>query len=214
MRLSPVRRSALVAVSALFACALTSPIVQSELITTEPGLLKKVAVVPFEPAPTSQRGSDPTAPSAALAAELVTRFVAEAFAAQGIAVVAPNDLVIAFEADGHVLPRGDAESVAALASRHFGATSIATGRVQRYREREGGGAGAFGPASVAFDLTLHDPNGAPVYRARFDHTQTTLSGDVFGAIRYPGAGTRWLTAAELARWGADHIVDDIPPSLR
>ena len=214
MRLSPARRGVLVAVAALSACTLTSPIVQTEVITTTPGLLHKVAVVPFEPLPTFQRAKDPNAPSAALSAELVTRFVAEAFAAQGIAVVAPNDLVIAYEAEGRVLPRGDAQNVAALAAQQFGATSIATGRVQRYREREGGGAGSFGPASVAFDITLHAPSGSPVYKARFDHTQTTLSGDVFGAVRYPGGGTRWLTAAELARWGADHAVEEIPPGLR
>jgi hypothetical protein len=209
------RRSAAIAfVAALAACAVTDPIVNSEVITTEPGLLQKVAVVPFEPAPNFRGGQEATAPSAALSAELVTRFVAESLTAHGVAVVAPNDLVIAYEAEGKVLPRGDVVDVSDLAARHFGATAIVTGHVQRYREREGGAGGAFAPASVSFHMTLHAPGGAPVYRARFDHTQSTLSGDVFDAIRYPGGGTRWLTAAELARWGADNAIEEMPPGLR
>jgi hypothetical protein len=89
-----------------------------------------------------------------------------------------------------------------------------TGRVFRYREREGGSSGAFRAASVAFEFTLHSLAGRPVYRARFDQTQSTLSGNVFGAMRYPGNGFRWLTAAEFARWGADHAVSEMPPGLR
>jgi hypothetical protein len=215
-----VRLAKLFAASALaaavLACSALSPvIVQTEVIQAEPGLLKKVAVSPFEPSETFRPGAGKEAVPATLAAELVTRFVTEALAARGISAVAPNDLVIAFEGEGVVLPRGDAASVGALAARQFGATGVVTGHVTRYREREGGSTGAFAPASVAFDLTLHDvATGRPVYRARFDHTQETLSGNLFLGLKYPGSGSRWLSAAELARWGADHAVADMPPGLR
>jgi hypothetical protein len=215
MSLKRLRRGLVLLAAGMAACALSQPIVTTQVVATQPGLLKKVAVVPFEPAPGFRAGAGATAPSGALAAELVTRFVAESLTAHGIAVVAPNDLVIAFEGEGKVLPRGDVAAVSELAARHFGATAIVTGNVQRYREREGGATGAFAPASVAFDLTLHAaPAGAPIYRARFDHTQSTLSGDLFGAIRYPGRGSRWLTAAELARWGADNAIEEMPSGLR
>jgi hypothetical protein len=200
----------------LLACTALSPvIVQTEVIETEPGLLEKVAVSPFEPAEDYRTGNGEEAVPATLAAELVTRFVTEAISAQGISAIAPNDIVIAFEGEGVVLPRGDAAAVGKLASRQFGATGVVTGHVIRYREREGGSTGAFAPASVAFDLALHDvATGHVVYRARFDHTQQTLSGNLFLGLKYPGTGFRWLSAAELARWGADNAVEDMPPGLR
>ena len=36
----------------------------------------------------------------------------------------------------------------------------------------------------------------------FDETQVDLSADPARARRYPGGGLRWLSAAELAQWGA------------
>lgn len=210
MRLAARRGAALTLLLAA-GCALSAPIVQSRVVMAAPGLLHKVAVVPFEPDPELEHGTDPAGVSHAVAAELVTRFVAEALAARGVAVVAPNDLVLAFEAQGTVLPRGDAAALAALAASQFGATAVVLGRVSRYREREGGARGALRPASVGFALSLHAaPGGATAYEARFDHTQSPLSADLFGALRYPGHGSRWLTAADLARWGAENAIDDVP----
>jgi hypothetical protein len=89
------------------------------------------------------------------------------------------------------------------------------GHVSRFREREGGASGALRPASVGFEFTVHAaPGGATHYVARFDHTQAALSADLFMGLRYPGSGSRWLSAAELARWGAGHAIDEIPDALR
>jgi hypothetical protein len=212
--LTLARLAALALLLAPLACALTYPIVQTQVMQVSPGLLAKVAVAPFTPAPGLRPRSDPPV-SAALAAELVTRFVAEALAAHGIAVVAPNDLVLAFESQGMVLPRNDAAALAAVAASQFGATGLIVGSVTRYQEREGGARGALRPAGVGFSFTLHAaPGGATAYRARFDHTQTALSQDLFGSLRYPGGGSRWLTVAELARWGADNAVEEMPGGLR
>lgn len=215
MRLASARCAALGLLLASACSALRSPIVQSQVVETSPGLLRKVAVAPFQPDPSLRPGSGPTAVSAALAAELVTRFVTEALGARGIAVVAPNDLVLAFEAQGAVLPRSDAVTLAALAASQFGASSVLLGRVQRYREREGGPSGALRAASVAFDIELYAaPSGEKVYMAHFDHTQPALSASLFDALRYPGGGTRWLSAAELTRWGADHAIREIPGGMQ
>jgi hypothetical protein len=209
-------RRALLALALAAGCATVAPpVVTTQLFGTAPGIMRKVAVVPFEPDRKLDRGGDPTAVSASVAAELVTRFVAEALAREGSAVVAPNDLVIAFEAKGLPLPRGDARTVAALAAEQFGASAIVLGRVQRYREREGSAGGALRPASVAFDLELYTaPAGEKIYMAHFDHTQATLTGDLFGALRYPGGGSRWLSAAELGSWGAENAVKEVPGGLR
>jgi len=210
------RRLAFALALALASCVtLRAPIVTTQIWGTQPGLLRKVAVVPFEPDPRLERSTAPTAVSSAVAAELVARVVAEALAASGSEVVAPNDLVIAFEAAGTPLPRGDARAVAQLAAQHFGASAVVLGRVQRYREREGSSSGTLRPASVAFEMTVYTaPSADRIYVARFDHTQSALSNDLFGSIRYPGGGLRWLSAAELTRWGADHAIKEMPDGLR
>lgn len=216
MRVAGVRVAALSLLCAAGGCAtLSPPLVQSELLASAPpDLLHKVAVAPFQPDPAFRSGRGSAAVPATLAADLVTRFVAEALTARGISVVAPNDLVVAFEGQGMVLPRADAVVIAELAARQFGATAVVVGVVQRYQEREGGSSGALRPASVGFDFSLHGaPGSTAVYRAHFDQTQPALSANVFTAVRYPGNGTRWLTAAELARWGADLAAAEIPSGL-
>ncbi|HVN41017.1 MAG TPA: hypothetical protein VMW19_22870 [Myxococcota bacterium] len=209
-------RAPLALLPLLWGCnTINPPIVQSQVVKALPGLLAKVAVAPFLPDPTLRGpGSDPRGVSAADAADLVTRFVTEALTARGVAVVAPNDLVVAFEAQGIVLPRGDPAALAALAASQFGATSIIMGTVSRYQEREGGTRGALRPAGVAFSFTLSSaPDGTPAFRVRFDQTQTALSANLFTGLQYPGNGMRWLTAAELARWGADNAVAEIPGGM-
>ena len=91
-----------------------------------------------------------------------------------------------------------------MAARQFGASAVMLGKVYRYREREGEALGALRPASVGFDLSLHEaPGGRKLWTSRFDETQQPITANVFNVQRYPGGGRRWLTAAELARWGAD-----------
>src|SRR5262245_65431012 len=161
--------------------------------------------MPFYPTPELGRGLPAGSPiSAADAADLVSTFVTDALRAQGFAVVDPNDLLAAFVAQGRPLPRLDAREAGVLAAREFGATAVLLGKVYRYREREGQALGALRPASVGSEMTLFQAPGARrVWSARFDETQQPLTADVFNAQRYPGGGRRWLTAAELARWGAD-----------
>ena len=77
------------------------------------------------------------------------------------------------------------------------------GEVYRWRERSGEALGTDRPASVGYQMSLHQaPGGRRLWNSRFDETQQPLSADVRNLGRYPGGGSRWLTAAELARWGA------------
>ncbi len=199
---------------ALLACAGPASIVQHHSHALAPGVLAKVAVVPLYPRPGLERSSQPGSVSAKAAADLVSRFMTEALAAGGVRVVAPSDLVIAFEGEGRVLPRTDVASTAQLAARDFGATAVLLGEVVRYREREGGAIGARRPASVWFEVTLYTaPDGQRIFSARFEQTQPSLTANPLVVREYPGTGTRWLSAAELARWGADRIVATLPPGL-
>ena len=192
-----------------------APIIESRTFAKASGLFKTVAIVPFYPAERLQRSLAPGGVSAAQAAELVSRFVAEAFVGRGVPVIPASDVVIAFEGSGQVVPRGDPLAAAALAAREFGATSIVLGSVGRYREREGEALGVRSPASVAFEFTLYSaPQGVRIWSARFDETQQPFSANPGRMRQYPGRGSRWLTAAELARWGAERAVEAVPAVAR
>jgi len=197
------------------ACPKQAPIVSSQTYATTSGLFQTIAIVPFYPSARMPRATAPGAVSAVEAADLLSRFAAEAIASRGVKVIPASDVALAFEGSGQVVPRGDARVAAALAAQKFGATAVVLGELLRYREREGGPSGAFRPASVAFVLTLYAaPAGERVFSARFDETQPALSENVVRAKEYPGHGTRWLTAAELARFGIEHAIDAVPRALR
>ena len=138
------------------------------------------------------------------AAALATKMASEAFAAAGFEVIPASDVAQLFEARGQKVPRDDRAALAAAVAREFGATAALSGTVYRYRDRSGGELGTTQPASVGVELSLHTAPGARLlWTARFDHTQQALSENALVAPRYPGAGFRWLSAAELARWGLD-----------
>ena len=199
----------------VFVACRQAPIIESRTFAKASGLFEKVAIVPFYPAERLQRSLAPGGVSGAQAAELVSRFVAEAFVGRGVRVVPASDVVIAFEGSGQIVPRGDPLAVAALVSREFGASSVVLGNVNRYREREGESLGARRPASVAFEFTLYTaPEGTRVWSARFDETQQSFSANPGRIRQYPGRGSRWLTAAELARWGAERAVEAVPVVAR
>ena len=127
-------------------------------------------------------------------------------AAQGVTVIAPSDLEGAFMGQGLPVPRLDPKTAAERAANDFGATAVVLGRVTRWRERDGSAAGATRPASVAFEVSLHQaPLGRRLWTGRFDETQKSITEDIFRARKYPGGGTRWLTTGEFARWGAEEI---------
>ncbi|MEM7410127.1 MAG: hypothetical protein AAF430_07840 [Myxococcota bacterium] len=195
---------------ACFALGCAGPIVEDHVIEVAPDAFARIAVAPFLVDPELHGPLDTDLEVAAgqrkvaeEQAALMTRFVSEAFAAEGFEMVPASDLMQLLAARAEIINREDPRVFAEVAAREFGATSLLWGRLTRYRERDGGEFGAKGPASVAFALELYaTPDLRKLWTARFDHTQRALSADVFTARNYPGAGSRWLSAAELAQWGA------------
>ena len=186
------------------------PVVPSQDRGLTPEALRKVAVVPFYPlAASSAPGSSGVGTSWA-DAELVSNHLSDALAAQGVPVVAPHDVEIAFTAHGTPVPRLDPETTAVRCARDFGATAVVLGRLLRYREREGSAAGSTRPASVSFEVTVYEaPTARRLWTGRFDETQQAITEAILRARQYPGGGTRWLSAAEFARWGADEVAKSI-----
>jgi hypothetical protein len=176
------------------------PVVPSQGAVTQEAL-RKVAVVPFYPSDRDASWAN---------AALVSGFLSDALAAQGVPVVAPNDVELAFTSQGQPVPRLDPETMATRCARDFGATSVALGRLLRFREREGSAAGSTRPASVAFEVTVYEaPTARRLWTGRFDETQQAITEAILRARQYPGGGTRWLSAPEFARWGADEVAKSI-----
>ncbi len=188
-----------------------APVVQNQTLRIPPGALKKVAVVPFSHKDTLRKYSGEGSASPETAAELVARFMTDAMARRGIRVIPASDLATAFDAQGLKTTDINPRTAAELAATKFGATAIMMGQVSRYRERQGERFGSTGAASVAFNVTIYTADPVQrVWSSQFDETQRPLFENIVNAPRYPGGGTRWLTAAELAQWGAESAVDKLP----
>jgi hypothetical protein len=187
--------------------ACSHPIVDDEVHEVDPKTLARIAVAPFVPASDFRGSGDrgiSTGGEGAEAAAIVSRIASDALTEAGFAVIPASDVARGFEGEGKVVPHGDKAAFAEAVAREFGATAVLFGTVYRYRERRGGELGATRAASVGIELALHAAPGARLlWTARFDHTQQALSQNALEAPRYPGAGSRWLSAAELSRWGLD-----------
>lgn len=149
---------------------------------------------------------------AAVAAEIVAHQLAEALARRGAPVVAPSDVARFFakSAAPEAPPRPPLE-VARMLAAEFGVDAVLFGVLTRWEEREGTGAGAMHAAAVGFEVLLRSaPGGERLWSGNFDHRQKPLGENLLVTSRYPGGGTRWLSAPELARWGAGEVARRIP----
>ena len=168
----------------------------------------RVAVAPFSVSPSLARRVDPDSPPSEEAATLVARHVSEAIEQRGVDVIPADDVRRATEGAG---PELSTPELARLTAERFGAEVLLVGNVLRYQERVGQAAGSTRPAAVGFEVTLFGaPDGERLWRATFDERQQPLSENVFNAARYPGGGSRWLSAGELARWGAGELASVMP----
>jgi curli biogenesis system outer membrane secretion channel CsgG len=164
--------------------------------------LQRIAVLPFAVSPLLRAEDGGAQPR--VAAQLVSRYVAEALTARGVEVVAPEDVAAA-------LANADSSRRAgAILAQERGADAVVIGDVTRWEEREGEAYGAMKAAAVGFRVTLQGADGRTLWSAEFDERQQPLGDNVLRAGQYPGGGSRWLTAEELARWGAGEVVKSLP----
>jgi len=90
------------------------------------------------------------------------------------------------------------------------ADHVMVGLVWRYKERVGSSMSAQTPASVAFSAFLVNvADGKLVWKGTFDKTQVSLSENLFDAPMFLKQGMKWLTAEELARYGAGKTLKDL-----
>ncbi len=177
------------------------PVNDQQTFSASADSIKRIAVVPFGSRAGVVRDPGLAGISDEQVGDLVATFAVDALRREGINVVPSSDVAFAFLNEGRAVPRRDVKRAAQVADAEFGATSILMGQVVRWRERKGEALGVEKPASVSYLMTLHEvPSGRRLWQSRFDHTQRTLTADPLIARKYPGGGTRFLTAAELTRW--------------
>ena len=141
------------------------------------------------------------------AAALVARYLAEALAKQGRDVTTHEDMGRALSEAGL---SGAPREAAGIAAERFGAQGVLVGTVSRYREKKDD-IGEDAAASVWFEVSLYKaPEGEKLWSGVFNETQRPLSSNVLVGARYPGGGSRWLSVAELARWGAEETARNMP----
>jgi hypothetical protein len=171
--------------------------------------ISKVAIAPFRVADLYPRTGTRNVPGPEAAA-LVERFVTEALLKRGVRVVPAGDVRTALGLTPEMAtppPR----IVAQVVNKEFGTPAVAYGTVYRMRERSPEAMGTTSAASVWFEVVvLKAPGGARLWKSSINETQRPLNENVFNAGRYPGGGMRWLSAEELARWGAGELAREFP----
>jgi len=174
--------------------------------------ITRIAVAPFQATGSLARRKDSTtAVPPSVATALVARYLTEALAARGIAVVPADDVARALAVEESVEERLVPRAVAQVVAAKFGADAVLLGSVTRFDERRGQAAGTLHPAAVGFEVTLYTaPGSQRLWNAVFAETQQALSENILSTYRYPGGGLRWLSAEELARWGAEETVLQLP----
>ncbi|MCB2180883.1 MAG: hypothetical protein KQH63_02520 [Desulfobulbaceae bacterium] len=91
------------------------------------------------------------------------------------------------------------------------ASHVMVGLLWRYKERAGSPLTAESPASVAFSVFLVNvENGRLIWKSSFDKTQTSLSENILDAPAFMKHGMKWLSAEELATFGANKTLKDFP----
>jgi len=175
--------------------------------------VSRVAMVPFGVRGDLARvGPENTTATVKDITTIITRYVSEALSSRGVEVVPADDFAVALVNAGvdPTVPE-NRRAVANVAAFEFGADGVVTGDVIRFRDRTGQSLAAANPASVGFTVTLLDaPAARRLWGGTFEETQQPLNENIFNASRYPGGGTRWLTAEELARWGAAEMSKSMP----
>jgi len=210
MRLSSLTWALAAPLFVFVACVSPKPVLEELTYAPPSAALTRVAVIPFYAHRTYEGSRLLGGVPPEVATERITQLVVDAISERDIAVVPPDEVAAAIEGGPRSTAAIDAVALAELAGRELGATGVLVGEVLRFRDFRGASSAARRPASVAYQVTLYDaPEGFKLWTARFDETQSVPPAGLGSEQGDTEIQIRWLSAAELARRGADAVATSL-----
>jgi len=124
---------------------------------------------------------------------------------KGLLVLSPGEAGRVFSADGE-LAKMEPERAAAAVAKRLKADAALFGLVSVYQERVGSRLGANPPATVGFEAKVVAADGQVLWVGGYYERQRHMGEDLIGFFR----GWGFLTAAELAEYGVDEVLEEFP----
>lgn len=146
------------------------------------------------------------------AAELVTRLLWDRLGSRdGLSVVPLEQARIAAFEGGREAAGGEwTPETAVQVGKKLGVDGVVIGKVNVFQERVGSRIGAES-AAVGFEVSLISLDGRTLWTGNYYEKQRPMTEDLVGFFQRKGA---FVTAAELAAYGADNVLDTFPYGKR
>ena len=175
--------------------------------------IQKIAVLPFQVQPAFHEGRISETPAVAEGSDLLlTRIFVEQLEATGRYQVVPRDRIEAALKTQTGEPGILTTQLARSIGKTLEADVVILGRVQVFAERRGGSLlGSQRPASVGFTVEMINVgDGTLLWSSSYHETQKSLSEDLNTLPLFIERGGKWLTAEELAGYGAKEMIKTLP----
>jgi hypothetical protein len=158
--------------------------------------------------PSAEPQLQQTATVPAHAAEKVTQlFWARLKDRPGVVVLSPKEAAKAALQPAEATEKATPERQAANLAAKLKADAALIGQVLVYQERSGGRLGANPPATVGFEVKAVAPDGQVLWLGNYYERQKPMTEDFLGFVQHGGV---FVTAEELAQYGADQILKTFP----
>ncbi|HET8580626.1 MAG TPA: hypothetical protein VFL31_06485 [Nitrospiraceae bacterium] len=216
-------------------CLLSSKVKTETLPAVEKYRVKTVVVMPFEelstpqiadsmsqellvpggakrsdisvsPPPSPDRKDRPTITVPAYAGGKVAEIVyRKLLNREGVRALSPDEAAQAIKVLGPAVQGLASDHVARQVAGRLSADAALLGKVLVYQERVGSKLGA-DPAAVGFEVKLIAADGETLWVGNYYEKQRPMNEDLLGFVQ------RWgfVTAEELAEYGAEHVIRDFP----
>lgn len=126
---------------------------------------------------------------------------------EGIRIIAPREAMKNAEAQASQAETMTEETAAAHTAKRLSADAALIGKVLVYQERVGGPFGASPPAAVGFEVKIVAADGHVLWEGNYYERQRPMNEDLIGSIQRYGV---YVTADELAQYGAKKLVEEMP----
>jgi hypothetical protein len=195
-----------------FTVSCTVPIQKTEQVSKKPTQIKKIALIPFSYKPrysVEESASYLVVPDKE---KFLTNALYNGLATKvkGVDIDSLDGSISEFAKTKKENPGLTYKEIALKVGKNLGADAVLIGDIFVYREREGTELSIVSPASVAFDVQLLSiAIGETIWEDYFTETQQPLLENVAEFGKFIKRKGRWVTADELAKEGAEEVVDKL-----